>query len=99
MKATSPWSVTVLILAATFAVASTGSAVAQIQVSATSPSAAPQGTTNLNVTVNGNGFKKGAKAQWFVTGTVNPGGVTVNSTTFNSSGQLTANLTIASGAV
>jgi hypothetical protein len=33
-----------------------------------------------------------------VTG-ANPGGVTVNSTTFNGSGQLTANLTIASGAV
>jgi hypothetical protein len=72
---------------------------AQIQVTSTSPSAAPQGTTNLNVTVNGNGFKKGAKAQWFVSGTTNPGGVTVNSTTFNGSGQLTANLTIASGAV
>src|ERR1700752_1215790 len=74
-------------------------AAGQIQVTSTSPSAAPQGTINLNVTVNGNGFKKGAKAQWFVTGTTNPGGVTVNSTAFNGSSQLTANLTIASGAV
>jgi hypothetical protein len=99
MKITSSWSVRVLILAATFVVAGTVSAVAQVQVNSTSPSAAPQGTTNLNVTVNGNGFKKGAKAQWFVTGTTNPGGVTVNSTAFNASGQLTANITIASGAV
>ena len=72
---------------------------AQIQVNSASPSAAPQGTTNLNVGISGSGFKKGAKAQWFVTGTTNPGGVTVNSTTFNNSGQVTANITIASDAV
>ena len=72
---------------------------AQIQVTSANPSAAPQGSTNLNVTITGNGFKKGAKAQWFVTGTTNPGGVTVNSTAFNSSGQLTANITVATGAV
>ncbi len=71
---------------------------AQIQVNSTSPNAAPQSTTNLNVTISGSGFKKGAKAQWFVTGTTNPGGVTVNSTTFNGSSSLTANITIASGA-
>ncbi len=71
---------------------------AQVQVTSTSPDAAPQGTTNLNVTISGSGFKKGAKAQWFVTGTTNPGGVTVNSTTFNGSSSLTANITIASGA-
>lgn len=73
-------------------------AAAQIQVNSTSPAAAPQGTTNLNVTISGSGFKKGAKAHWFVTGTTNPGGVTVNSTTFNGSSSLTANITIASGA-
>jgi hypothetical protein len=73
-------------------------AAAQIQVTSTSPNAAPQGTTNLNVTVSGSGFKKGAKAQWFVTGTTNPGGVTVNSTTVKGSSSLTANVTIASGA-
>jgi hypothetical protein len=72
---------------------------AQIQVTSTNPNAAPQGTTNLNVTVTGNGFKRGAKTQWFLTGTTNPGGVTVNSTAFNNSSQLTANITIASGAV
>jgi hypothetical protein len=70
----------------------------QIQVQSTSPSSAAQGTINLNITVNGSGFKKGAKAQWFVTGTTDPGGVTVNSTTFNSSTQLTANITVSSTA-
>jgi len=73
-------------------------ATAQIQVNSTSPNSAPQGTTNLNVTVSGSGFKKGAKAQWFVSGTTNPGGVTVNSTTSNGSSSLTANITIANNA-
>lgn len=73
-------------------------AAAQIQVTSTNPTSAAQGTININVTVNGNGFKKGAKAQWFVTGTTNPGGVTVNSTSFVSSSQLTANLTVSSTA-
>jgi uncharacterized delta-60 repeat protein len=70
-------------------------ATAQITITSANPNSAAQGTVNLNVTVNGNGFKKGAKAQWFVTGTTNPGGVTVNSTGFNNSNQLTANITVA----
>src|ERR1700686_5071019 len=73
-------------------------ATAQIQVTSTNPSAAPQGTIGLNVTVTGSGFKKGATAQWVVTSTTNPGGVTVNSTAFNGSTQLTANLTVATNA-
>lgn len=73
-------------------------AVAQIQVTSTNPDAAPQGTVNLNVTISGSGFKKGAKARWVVSGTTNQGGVTVNSTTFNGSTSLTANITVASNA-
>ena len=78
--------------------ASAAFATAPIQVNSTNPNTAPQGTTNLNVTVSGGGFNKGAKAQWFVSGTTNPGGVTVNSTAFNSSSQLTANITISTTA-
>ena len=74
-------------------------AAAQIQVDSASPSAAPQGTVNLDVVITGNGFKKGATAQWFVTGTTNPGGVTVNSTTYKGATQLTANITVAPDAV
>lgn len=70
-------------------------AAAQIQVDSANPGAAPQGTVNLDVVINGNGFKKGAIAQWFVTGTTNPGGVTVNSTTFKGSTQIIANITVA----
>src|SRR5438094_6579780 len=83
----------------TFLVAGSVSATAQIQVASTNPSAAPQGTINLDIAITGNGFKQGAKAQWFVTGTTNPGGVTVNSTTFKGSTQLTANITVAPDAV
>src|SRR5579859_2728094 len=69
-----------------------------IQVTSATPNTAALGTINLNVTVGGSGFKKGAKATWFVSGTTNPGGVTVNSTSFNSSSQLTANITVSSTA-
>ena len=68
---------------------------AQVQVTAADPSSSAQGTVNLNVKVTGKGFKNGAKAKWFVTGTTDTGGVTVNSTTFVNSGEVTANITVA----
>ncbi len=66
----------------------------KIQVTSANPNSAAQGTTNLNVTVAGSGFKIGASATWYVSGTTNPGGVTVNSTAVISSSQLTANITV-----
>jgi hypothetical protein len=63
------------------------------------PDNAAQGTVNLNVTIKGKGFKKGAVAKWFVTGTTNPGGVTVNSTAFVSASELLANITVEDTAV
>jgi uncharacterized delta-60 repeat protein len=71
----------------------------QVQVTTADPPATAQGTINLNVKVTGKGFKNGAKARWFVTGTTDPGGVTVNSTAFVSSTELTANITVADTAV
>lgn len=71
---------------------------AQISVTSATPNSATQGTVNLNVTVGGKGFQAGAKAQWFISGTTNPGGVTVNSTAFVNSTTLTANITISSTA-
>src|SRR5258708_37464053 len=73
-------------------------AAAQVKVISANPNNTTQGTVNLNVIVAGSGFRKGAKAQWFVSGTTNPGGVTVNSSTFDSSDQLTANITVAADA-
>jgi len=69
-----------------------------VQVTAANPAATEQGTINLNVKVTGKGFKSGAKAKWFVTGTTDTGGVTVNSTTFVSSSEVTANITVADAA-
>jgi uncharacterized delta-60 repeat protein len=74
-------------------------AAAQVSVNSASPNNTTQSTVDLDVTVSGSGFKKGAKAQWFVSGTTNPGGVTVNSTRFNNSGQLTANISVSATAV
>lgn len=71
----------------------------QVQVTAADPVSGEQGTVSLNVKVTGKGFKNGAQAKWFVTGTTNPGGVTVNSTTFVSSQELNANITVADDAV
>src|SRR5687767_8738095 len=70
----------------------------QIQVNAADPPVAEQGTLSLDVKVTGKGFKNGAQAKWFVTGTTNPGGVTVNSTTFVSSTELRANITVVDNA-
>ena len=69
-----------------------------VAVSQAIPDNAPQGMVNLNVTIKGKGFKKGAEAKWFVTGTTNPGGVTVNSTAFVNATELIANITIAEDA-
>lgn len=71
----------------------------QVQVTAADPVSAEQGTINLNVKVTGKGFKNGARAKWFVTGTTDTGGVTVNSTTFVSSSEVTANITVSDTAV
>ena len=74
-------------------------AAAQISVTSTTPNNASQGTVSLDVTISGKGFKSGAHAQWFVTGTTNPGGVVVNSTAFVNANTLTANITVADTAV
>jgi len=88
-----------LLLFLTYVGAASYASALTITVTSANPNSAPQGAVNLNVTVNGNGFKKGATAKWFVTGTTNPGGVTVNSTAFVSSSQLTASITVAQNAV
>jgi len=67
----------------------------QIQVTAADPPAAEQGTVNLNVSIKGKGFQNGAVARFVLTGTDNPDGIAVNSTTFVSSTELKANINVA----
>jgi hypothetical protein len=63
-------------------------------VESTSPSSRPQGASGQAVTIKGSGFVSGVGLAVSFSGT----GITVNSTTFKSSTELTANITIASGA-
>ena len=73
-------------------------AAAQVTVTSANPNNAPQGSTNLIVKIGGSGFKKGAKAAFYVSGTTNPGGVTVNSVAFVNSKEVDANITVSSTA-
>ncbi len=60
-------------------------------VESTSPSSRAQGASNQTVAIKGSGFVSGASSSFGA-------GVTVNSTTFKSSTELTANITVESGA-
>jgi hypothetical protein len=70
-----------------------------IEVTSADPPSAEQGTINLNVAIKGKGFDRSAKARFFLTGTTNPGGITVNSTRFVNSTELEANIDVAEDAV
>jgi uncharacterized membrane protein len=65
-------------------------------VSSANPASAFQGT-NLDVQINGSGFDNGSKASWNLRGVPN-GKIVVNRTSFVSSSQLVANVSIASDA-
>ena len=69
-----------------------------VTVTSANPPVAEQGTINLDVVIGGSGFKKGAMARFLVSGTEDTGGITVNSTTFKSAGELIANINIATNA-
>ena len=65
-----------------------------VTVTAANPNAAAPGTVNLNVAISGSGYKRGAAAKFFITGTTDPGGVTVTTTTFSSSSQVLATISV-----
>ena len=66
-------------------------------VTAASPAFGEQGTANLDVQITGSGFDQGSQAAWDSGGAPYPR-ITVNSTKFVSSTQLTANISIAPNA-
>jgi hypothetical protein len=72
-----------------------GVALAQVKVTAATPASAFQGTIALDVVVSGSGFNKSAKVHYFVSGTTNPGGITVRNVRFNSSSELVTTIDVA----
>ena len=66
-------------------------------VSSANPSSGHQGDVTLDVTISGSGFDNGSRASWQLDGVAYPK-ITVNSTRFNSTTSLTANITIAADA-
>ena len=77
------------------ALAPLGVAEAQVKVTAATPASTYQGTVSLDVVVNGSGFDRTAKVQFLVSGTTNPGGITVRKVVFNSSSQLVTTIDVA----
>ncbi|MCL4797676.1 MAG: FG-GAP repeat protein [Bryobacteraceae bacterium] len=69
-----------------------------VAVTAADPAAAEQGTLQIPIKITGRGFRAGAQARFSVTGTTNPGGVTVLSTTYVSNTELHAMVDIADNA-
>jgi hypothetical protein len=77
------------------ALAPLGAAIAQIKVTAATPSSAVQGTISLDVVVSGSGFDHSAKVKYFVSGTTNPGGITVKNVVFRNSKELVTTIDVA----
>jgi hypothetical protein len=67
----------------------------QVKVTAATPSSTYQGTISLDVVVNGSGFDNTSKVQFLVSGTTNPGGVTVKKVVFHNSGEVVATIDVA----
>ena len=69
-----------------------------VQVTAADPSSAPQGTVSLDVVVSGSGFDSSAAVSFFVTGTTNPGGITVKNVKVTGPKKLVATIDVADAA-
>jgi len=75
------------------------SAQAQVLVNSADPPSAPQGTLSLDVTVSGNGFDSSAQVDFLVSGTTNPGGITVRRVKVTGPKKLIATIDVADTAV
>jgi hypothetical protein len=75
-----------------------GMAFAQVKVTGATPASAYQGIS-LDVVVSGSGFDRTARAQYFVSGTTNAGGITVKGTAFKSSTELVTTIEVADTAL
>jgi hypothetical protein len=66
-----------------------------ITVTSAVPDATDQGTVDLVVTISGDGFTRGAKADFFVTGTTDRGGITVKNVKYKNPKTLEATIDVA----
>jgi hypothetical protein len=78
--------------------APTGAAVAQVKVTRATPASAYQGTTSLDVVVDGSGFDRTARVRYLVSGTTETGGVTVLKVLYRSSSELVTTIAVAENA-
>jgi len=72
---------------------------AQVQVTSADPASAVQGTSSLNVTINGSGFDSSAAVKFLVAGTAETGGITVKKVTVRSAKRLIATIDVADTAI
>ena len=70
----------------------------KIQVESATPAFAEQNTLGLDVEIAGKGFDKSAAVNFFVTGTPNPGGITVKKVKFLNPKKLVVTIDVASNA-
>ncbi len=76
-----------------------GTAQAQdVQVNSANPNSAEQGTVDLNVEIAGTGFDKSAAVEFLVTGTTNPGGITVKKVKVRGSKKIIVTIDVDAGA-
>lgn len=66
-----------------------------VTVTSAVPDMADQGTLGLVVAISGDGFAKGSKVAFLVTGTTNPGGITVKSVKYKNPKALEATIDVA----
>src|SRR6188508_149600 len=72
-----------------------GFAHAQVQVTSADPPLALQGTLSLDVAVSGSGFDSSAQVKFLVTGTTDPGGITVKKVNVRNSKRLIVTIDVA----
>jgi hypothetical protein len=92
------WLVKAVFFAALLTVMPLGVAQAEVTVTSATPSSTLQGTVSLDVEIAGSGFDSSAQVDFLVTGTTNPGGITVKKVVARGSKKLIATIDVAEDA-
>lgn len=71
----------------------------EVQVNSANPNSAEQGTVELDVEIKGSGFDNSAAVDFFVTGTTNPGGITVKKVKVRGSKKIIATIDVSDTAI